>query len=190
MSIVIHKLFGEGVIIKEDGNYITVKFIDGSEKRFVIPQSFETGLLTVDSIIQRKVDEEKEKIEEERKEINIKSEVLNILKDNPHKNINQVNNVENIFVLKNQMSYYKNINGYHICSIYGENIGIVWKHKHKKGELAEGQAEIRFYDEFRKRYGTWRRMFINKNRIMFDHLEKLIQENNEFEITIDSQKGS
>jgi len=190
MGIVIHKQFGKGIITREDGNYIHVKFDGGLEKDFVIPKSFETGLLTVDAEFQKRIDVEKKRAEEENIRMTTESDVTHILKNKPYNCINQSNSVENTFIFINKMDSYKNINGYHVNSIYGENVGIVWKHKHKKGELSEGQAEIRFYDQFREKFGTWRRVFINNERIMFDHLEKFIKDNDSYEITIDQQRGS
>jgi len=46
METVKHKLFGIGEVIKKEGNYITVRFVnDNSEKHFAIPASFQLGVL-------------------------------------------------------------------------------------------------------------------------------------------------
>ena len=59
----------------------------------------------------------------------------------------------------------------------------------QKSELAEGQAEIRFLDSLKNKYGTWRRIFINGVRLMYDKLEKEIIENGEVIKVIEPQKG-
>ena len=50
-----HKIFGEGTVVaqemKEIGSYITVRFESGRESRFVIPESFETGMIVADEIL-------------------------------------------------------------------------------------------------------------------------------------------
>lgn len=188
--MLIHKHFGKGIITKENGNYIHVKFDGGLEKVFLIPESFETGLFTVDAEFQRRIYEEKKSISEEKTRMNQKSDDTHIVKNTHYNYINKSDSVENTFVFINKWNSYKNITGYNVNSSYGENVGIVWKHKHKKGELAEGQAEIRFYDQFREKYGTWRRIFINNERVMFDNLERLIKQNDSYLITIDPRRGS
>jgi hypothetical protein len=67
-------------------------------------------------------------------------------------------------------------------------VGVVWSHRHKPGELAEGQAEIRFFDEFVSRYNTWRRIFINHQRLYFTELKEMIKTKGEVTPTIDSQR--
>ena len=73
--------------------------------------------------------------------------------------------------------------------LQGEMIGVVWKHYHKKGELAEGQAEIRFLDNLKSKYGTWRRVFVNGQRIMYDKLESELKEKGTVTKVLDSQKS-
>ena len=93
------------------------------------------------------------------------------------------------FTFKNKKIKCANLYDYAVCNLQGEIVGVVWKHYHKKGELSEGQAEIRFYDSLKTKYGTWRRIFINGVRLMYDKLEKEIIENGETTKTIDSQRG-
>lgn len=58
METVKHKLFGIGEVIKKEGNYITVRFQnDGSEKRFVIPNSFQMGILVAEGSLKKEVDD-------------------------------------------------------------------------------------------------------------------------------------
>ena len=50
METVKHKLFGVGEVIKKDGNYLTVRFQnDGSEKHFIIPNSFQLGVAGIET---------------------------------------------------------------------------------------------------------------------------------------------
>ena len=65
------------------------------------------------------------------------------------------------FTFKNEKARCANLYDYAVFNVQGEMIGVVWKHYHKKGELAEGQAEIRFLDNLKSKYGTWRRVFVN-----------------------------
>ncbi len=48
---VVHKAFGEGVVVKKDGKYITVKFNSGVEKIFVYPDIFEKFLAPADDAL-------------------------------------------------------------------------------------------------------------------------------------------
>ena len=57
MEFVNHKKFGVGEVVKREGNYLTVRFQnDGSEKHFVIPESFQLGLLKADGELKKEVD--------------------------------------------------------------------------------------------------------------------------------------
>ncbi len=93
------------------------------------------------------------------------------------------------FIFKNEKARCTNLYDYVVCNLQGEMIGVVWKHYHKKGELAEGQAEIRFLDSLKNKYGTWRRIFINGQRLMYDKLEEELKICGEVTKTIDSQKA-
>ena len=95
----------------------------------------------------------------------------------------------NTFIFKNKKVVCAKLYDYAVFDLTGELVGVVWSHHHKKGELAEGQAEIRFLDSLKNKYGTWRRIFINGGRLMYDKLEKEIQEHGEITKTIDPQKG-
>jgi hypothetical protein len=60
METIKHKLFGEGTIIAQEkqeiGSYITVRFESGSESRFAIPESFETGMIIAEGSLKDEVD--------------------------------------------------------------------------------------------------------------------------------------
>lgn len=95
----------------------------------------------------------------------------------------------NTFIFKNKKVMCAKLYDYAVFDLTGEIVGVVWKHYHKKGELFEGQAEIRFLDSLKNKYGTWRRIFINGVRLMYDKLEKEITENGEVIKSIDPRKG-
>ena len=74
MSVVNHKLWGMGTVIKreitKDGNYLTVRFVDGREVDFAIPSSFEKGFLTAVGALNDEVEaalDESRALEEKKK---------------------------------------------------------------------------------------------------------------------------
>lgn len=48
MKTVNHKIFGEGQVISQTDTILVVKFKNGVEKKFLIPMSFQNGLITVE----------------------------------------------------------------------------------------------------------------------------------------------
>lgn len=60
MNTVKHKAFGNGEVVgrevKENSTTITVKFSNGKEMRFAIPQSFEVGILEAEGSLKDEVD--------------------------------------------------------------------------------------------------------------------------------------
>ena len=60
MKTIKHKLFGEGSVIaqesKDIGSYITVRFENGRESRFAIPESFSTGMIIAEGTLKKEVD--------------------------------------------------------------------------------------------------------------------------------------
>lgn len=68
METVMHKIFGEGEILKKDGKYLTVSFDNGMVIEFAIPASFKNGALVAYGSIQDEVNEALEALrEDERK---------------------------------------------------------------------------------------------------------------------------
>lgn len=60
-------------------------------------------------------------------------------------------------------------------------VGVVWKHCEKRRAKANGQAEIRFFDEYYNKYKVWHRMFHSDGqRIYYDRLEAELQNYNEY----------
>lgn len=61
MQIVKHKMFGIGEVIsrekKEIGAYITVRFENGKEMRFAIPESFTLGVVTAEGALKEEVEQ-------------------------------------------------------------------------------------------------------------------------------------
>lgn len=66
--------------------------------------------------------------------------------------------------------------------VFDDNIcvGVVWEHYDGKNSDAIGQAEIRFFEKYRKYYGLWHRMFINKQRLSYNRLQYELTKTNEF----------
>ena len=57
MDVVKHKIWGMGEVIKRDGKYVTIRFLkDNSEKRFVIPESFQTGVLDAQGDFKKEIE--------------------------------------------------------------------------------------------------------------------------------------
>ncbi len=59
-------------------------------------------------------------------------------------------------------------------------VGVVWSHYESRGSEANGQAEIRFFENYRNRYGLWHRMFVNEQRLSFKRLQNELFNNSEF----------
>lgn len=95
----------------------------------------------------------------------------------------------NTFVFENRVVTIGGVRGYAVLNLENDLVGVVWSHKHKKGELAEGQAEIRFNDRYVTQYHTWRRVFVNYQRMPFDVLERMIKEKGTVKLTIDPWQG-
>lgn len=56
MDFVKHKMFGIGQVVSREGNYITVKFDNIGEKKFIIPKSFQLGILTAEGNLKNEID--------------------------------------------------------------------------------------------------------------------------------------
>ena len=60
MPTVKHKMFGIGEVInrevKDNGMYITVKFENGKEMRFAMPDSFTLGIMVAEGSLKEEVD--------------------------------------------------------------------------------------------------------------------------------------
>ena len=90
---------------------------------------------------------------------------------------------------KKQEITYKGTSGYVVCDLAGLEVGVVWNYMRDRGDLAEGQAEIRFFDEFKSKYNTWRRIFINHQRLSFIELEDKIKAHGSVTLKIDPQRA-
>jgi hypothetical protein len=58
-------------------------------------------------------------------------------------------------------------------------VGVVWEHYEKRDSLANGQAEICFFNEYSNYFGKWHRMFIGGKggqRLMYAALEHILNE--------------
>ena len=177
-----HKIFGTGTITFIDEKTLLVEFAVG-EKKFVYPYAFEKFIEAEDPEIQRRMIEEIKKLEEEE----------GVLTDPPRNNLptgpKGPIGPKDTFIFKDKEITYKGISGYAVCDLAGLEVGVVWKYERNRGDLAEGQAEIRFFDEFVSRYNTWRRIFINHQRLYFTELKEMIKTKGEVTLTIDSQRA-
>lgn len=59
-------------------------------------------------------------------------------------------------------------------------VGVVWEHKENRPSVANGQAEIRFFDDYTNEYKTWYRMCVNGKRLSYSHLQLELENNGEF----------
>ena len=59
-------------------------------------------------------------------------------------------------------------------------VGVVWEHREKRKSLANGQAEIRFFERFENEYGLWHRMFIDKQRLSYSSLMTTLEKSGEY----------
>ena len=56
MEIVKHKLFGEGQVVSRTETTLVVRFQNGDEKKFAIPQSCQLGFLTAEGNLKNEID--------------------------------------------------------------------------------------------------------------------------------------
>ena len=96
---------------------------------------------------------------------------------------------KNSFIFKYEDVEYQGISGYAVYSIKKEKLGLFWRHYQKKGEMAEGQAEILFFDEYRPLFNKWRRIFQDTKRIMFEDIVRKLKVQRAILMTIDEQKS-
>lgn len=109
MDIVKHKLFGEGKVVNKNGNYITVKFQDGSEKQFVIPKSFEIGVLVAEGKLKLDIEDaiQMNRIRVEKNNV----EIVNKIEPNYREyKISDGNCKEQILQMKNKDFVYQCLN--------------------------------------------------------------------------------
>lgn len=61
-------------------------------------------------------------------------------------------------------------------------VGVVFSHDEKNAPV-HGQAEIAFFERYRKKYGQWHRIFVGTNgkeRLKFTELEKILEKECEY----------
>ena len=200
-----HKTLGSGVIIsyygmEENGkNYILVRF-ESKEARFPFPKVFEKTLSSVDAEFDVFVKEELSKISKRSEFVlhdttnidNAKSDTGGGRK----KNVNQVHRPISYcskntftFLLEKRFNKERNRSGFSTLDNEGRIVGVASMHTDKRGP-AYGQAELCFFDEYVSEFGQWRLVSINKERLSFSKLIKLLEENGSCKLTIDPRKGS
>ena len=99
------------------------------------------------------------------------------------KTVSSADSKKFVFKLKSAMCHH--IQGYAAFDQYGDEVGVVYQHTSNRGELADGQAEIRFFDHVVGQYHVWRRIFIEGKRLMFDKLEQMLIQDKTIQLTID-----
>lgn len=98
---------------------------------------------------------------------------------------------KNTFTFKNEKRINKarNRQGFTALDNEGRVVAVVAMHEDKRG-VAYGQAELCFYDEYVSEFGKWRLIAIDKERVSFEKLTKILEENGSYKATIDPRKGS
>jgi hypothetical protein len=169
-----HKIFGIGTITSIDEPYILVEFAAG-EKKFLYPNAFESFITAEDPYIQCIIEE-------------IIGE--DTFPPDPQPPIGPQIPIgsKDTFIFKGKEITYKGTSGYVVCDLSDLEVGVVWKYERNRGDLAEEQAEIRFFDEFKSKYNTWRRIFINHQRLSFIELEDKIKAHGSVTLKIDPQR--
>lgn len=172
-----HKIFGTGTITSIDKPYIFIEFAIG-EKKFLYPDAFESFITAEDPEIQRRMIKEiQDKRDAEAKEEKSKKPPIS------------TTGSKDTFIFKDKEITYEGTPGYVVCDLAGLEVGVVWSHWQKPGQLSEGQAEIRFFDEFKFIYNTWRLVFINHQRLSFIELEDKIKAHGSVTLKIDPQRA-
>ena len=200
-----HKTFGVGVIIsyygmeKNSNNYILVRF-ESKESKFPFPKAFEKTLSSVDAEFDAFVKEELSKIS--KRSENVLNDDTNI--DNANidtmggrkKTVNQVHRPISYcskntftFLSEKRVNKKRKRSGFTTLDNEGRVVAVASMHIDERGP-SYGQAELCFFDEYVPEFGEWRLVFINKERISFDKLTKLLEENGSCKLTIDPRKGS
>ena len=191
-----HKIFGIGTITnycsKEQNKnyYITVAF-DKKAIELPYPSSFEKHLQAVDSVFAKSVEEDLEK------SVKVIINDQTTLTPSPiakgqtqkHKPISYCS--INTFVFKKEVGCNKSKHkqGFLAADKSGRNVGVVFMNDDKRKQ-SYGQAEICFFDEYVDEFGQWRLVSINKERVSFKELSKILDQQGDYELTIDPRKGS
>ena len=112
------------------------------------------------------------------------------------KNVNQVQSPisycsKNTFTFLSEERFNKerNRSGFTTLDNEGRVVAVASMHTDKRGPAYE-QAELCFFDEYVSEFGQWRLVSINKERLSFNKLIKLLEENDSCKLTIDPRKGS
>ena len=195
-----HNHFGDGEIISSITNennetrYIRVRFAEKTAD-FAYPSAFDKFLRAQDPEFEEcvKTDIEKEKKAAEAKAAN-KAEIFNPVRKSRikfHKPISYCS--INTFTFKNELGSVKKggkeIKGYLTYDNKYRCVGVTFMHNDRRN-ISYGQAEICFYEKYKQDFGEWRLVSINKERVSFERLECLLDEEDSFTATIDPRKGS
>ena len=191
-----HKLFGIGTITRFRGKeqnsnkYIIVQF-ENKSVEFPYPTAFENHLQAVDPSFAKSVEEELEKSAQNKinEQIMVNASPIKKLQTQKHKPISYCS--INTFVFKKELGYNKSKNkqGFLAFDKSGRCVGVVFMNDDER-KPSYGQAEICFFDEYREDFGQWRLISINKERLSFERLSKILDQQGDYEVTIDPRKGS
>lgn len=195
-QIVSHIKFGLGTITwfggkkENDNKYIIVKF-DNTSMELSFPAAFEKYLKALDPDFAEMVNCELSKLHSI-KSIENKSysdTTISLSHKQKHKPLSYC--AVDTFIFKKETGYNKSKGkrGFLTYDKSGNNVGVTFMHDDKRRE-AYGQAEICFYDKYISKFGEWRLIFINKERLSFNKLSKILERQDVFEATIDPRKGS
>lgn len=191
-----HKTLGIGTIInyhkmeQNNNNYITVAF-DSKSIELPYPSSFKKYLQAVDLTFAKSVEEDLEKSVQNKinEQITVNASPITKHQTQKHKPISYCS--INTFVFKKETGYNKSKckHGFLAFDKSGRSVGVVFMNDDERKQ-SYGQAEICFFDEYIKEFGQWRLVSINKERISFKKLSKILDQQGDYEVTIDPRKGS
>lgn len=93
------------------------------------------------------------------------------------------------FLQEEIFNHERNRKGFITLDNEGRVVAVTAMHADERGP-AYGQAELCFFNEYKSDFGQWRLIAIDKERISFSKLTKILKENGSYTLTIDPRKGS
>ena len=194
---VLHSTYGEGVITWYGGDpannnkYILVACAE-KELKLPFPLAFKKHLVAIDKAFAEYVQNEINlQVVTVDTDTNPSTATISCLKENKqnHKPLTYCS--KNTFTFVREKAGNKERNRYGFITYDNENrfVAVASMHTDERGP-AYGQAELCFFDEYVPEFGQWRLVSINKERLSFNKLIKLLEENGSCKLTIDPRKGS
>ena len=191
-----HKSLGLGSIVwygeknKPGATYITVSF-ETKKADFPYPAAFENFLLALDDAFNKTVADElvllKQKEVEKENDIAKFSPIFS--KSQKHKSLSYC--AKNTFIFTEGKIHNVERGRYGFATYDNEDrlVAVAAMHTDRRG-AAYGQAELCFFSQYVSEFGEWRLISINKQRMSFDKLSRILKEQGMLEVTIDPRKGS